>query len=262
MTRPAPHGWTGAKKTVTTDMNREQAITEAFVSLTDTVSDDVDPLTLLHRLVDHCVRLTGMDAAGVMLVNARGRLQSAAVTEERVELTEMFQAQVSEGPCIDSYHTGCPVHADDLAADGDRWPVFTPLARAAGFSAAHSFPLQLRSQNIGALNLLARTPTPLLPQEVRLLQALVSTATTSALTWSREPLRPYDIVTRTQAALSTKALLDIAAGMLAATAGITPSEGAQRMRDYAALHHVRAADIAEDLVRRRLAPQSVVAPAP
>ncbi|MFF0549698.1 GAF and ANTAR domain-containing protein [Streptomyces sp. NPDC004311] len=240
-------------------MNREQAITEAFVSLTDTVADDVDPLTLLRRLVDHCVHLTGMDAAGVMLVNARGRLQSAVVTEERVELTEMFQAQASEGPCVDSYNTGDPVHAADLAGSEERWPAFTPLARAAGFSAAHSFPLRLREQNIGALNLLAGTPTSLTPEDDRLLEALVQTATTSVLTWSGETLRPYDIVTRTQAALSSKAVLDIAAGMLAATAPLTPAEAGQRLRAYAASHHLRAADVAEDLVRRRLTPAAVLA---
>ncbi|MFJ9598034.1 GAF and ANTAR domain-containing protein [Streptomyces virginiae] len=243
-------------------MNREQAITEAFVGLTDTVADDVDPLTLLRRLVDHCVHLTGMDAAGVMLANARGRLQSAVVTEERVEVTEMFQAQVDEGPCIDAYNTGDPVHAADLAADEERWPVFTPLARAAGFAAAHSFPLQVREQTIGALNLLARTPTSLSEQDVRLLEALVHTATTSVLTWSRELLRPYDIVTRTQATLSAKAILDIAAGMLAATAPLTPAEAGQRLRTYAASQHLRPADVAEDLVRRRLTPATVLARTP
>ncbi|MFD6888028.1 GAF and ANTAR domain-containing protein [Streptomyces sp. NPDC059957] len=242
-------------------MNREQEITEAFVSLTDTVADDVDPLTLLRRLADHCVSLTGMDAAGVMLVNARGRLQSVTVTEDRVELTELFQLQVSEGPCIDSYNTGLPVHADDLAAAG-RWPAFTPLARAAGFAAAHSFPLQLRGQNIGALNLLARTPAPLPPADARLVQALAHTATTSVLTWSREPLRPYDIVTRTQAALSAKAVLDIAIGMLAATAQTSPAQAAHHLHAYAVHRQERAVDIAEHLVRRRLTPQAVLTPEP
>ncbi|AWZ16550.1 GAF and ANTAR domain-containing protein [Streptomyces sp. ICC1] len=241
-------------------MNRELEITEAFVSLTDTVADDVDPLTLLRRLVDHCVSLTAMDAAGVMLANARGRLQSVAVTEDRVELTEVFQIQVSEGPCIDAYRTGHPIQADDLADAGGRWPAFTPLARAAGFEAAHSFPLQLRGQNIGALNLLAHSPTPLSPGDARLLQALAHTATTSVLTWSREPLRPYDIVTRTQAALSTKAVLDIALGMLAATAEISPAEAARHLHSYAAGHRQRTIDIAEDLVRRRMTPQSVLTP--
>ncbi|MEV4937261.1 hypothetical protein [Streptomyces zaomyceticus] len=65
--------------------------------------------------------------------------------------------------------------ADGLAAGEDRWPVFVPLALAAGFSAAHSCPLQLRDQSIGALNLLARTPTPCSPEDARLLKALTST---------------------------------------------------------------------------------------
>ncbi|MER7538383.1 ANTAR domain-containing protein [Streptomyces sp. NPDC097704] len=82
------------------------------------------------------------------------------------------------------------------------------------------------------------------------------------LTWNREPLRPYDIVTCTQAALSAKSVLDIAAGMLAATAHITPAEGAQRLRAYAVTHHRRPTEIAEDLVRRRLTPDSVLAPPP
>ncbi|MEW2412490.1 GAF and ANTAR domain-containing protein [Streptomyces sp. NPDC046866] len=262
MTRHTPDGRAGAEKTVTTHMNREQAITEAFVSLTDTVADDVDPLTLLRRLVDHCVGLTPMDAAGVMLANARGRLQSAAVTEERVEITEMFQAQADEGPCIDAYTTSEPVYADDLAASEGRWPVFAPLARAAGFEAAHSFPLRLRGETIGALNLLARTPTSIPPHDAGLMKALARVAATSVLTWNREPLRPYDIVTRTQAALSSKGVLDIATGMLAATAAISPAEAGARLRSYAAVHRQRPADIADALVRRTLTPQEVLTPAP
>ncbi|MFF4007479.1 ANTAR domain-containing protein [Streptomyces sp. NPDC001717] len=145
---------------------------------------------------------------------------------------------------------------------GTAGPSSPPLAQAAGFAAVHSFPLQLRSQTIGALNLLARTATPVLPEDARLLQALAGTATTSVLTWSREPLRPYDIVTRTQAALSAKAVLDTAAGMLAATAHITPTEDIERLHTYAADHHQRPADVAEDLVRRRLTPHAVLTAAP
>ncbi|MFJ8208882.1 hypothetical protein [Streptomyces sp. NPDC096033] len=33
-----------------------------------------------------------------------------------MEITEMFQAQADEGPCIDAYATGDAVHADDLTA--------------------------------------------------------------------------------------------------------------------------------------------------
>ncbi|MGT2526545.1 hypothetical protein ACU4GG_04550 [Streptomyces nojiriensis] len=87
---------------------------EAFVSLTDVTADDLAPV-LLRRLIDHSVRLTGMDAAGVMLANARGRLRPVAATSDLVEVTEMFQAQIARGPCVDAYATGEPVHAERLA---------------------------------------------------------------------------------------------------------------------------------------------------
>lgn len=94
------------------------------------------------------------------------------------------------------------------------------------------------------ITFLARTPQPCPPEDVRFLKALAGTATTSVLTGSCGPLRSYDIVTRTQAALSAKRVLDIASGMLAATVRITPAEGGQRLRTYAAIHRQRPADVA------------------
>ncbi|MFJ5135979.1 ANTAR domain-containing protein [Streptomyces sp. NPDC088707] len=67
---------------------------------------------------------------------------------------------------------------------------------------------------------------------------------------------------RAQAALSAKGVLGIASGMLAATVRFTPAEGGQRLRTYAAIHRQRPAGVAEDLVRRRLTPLTVLIPAP
>ncbi|MFD9301526.1 hypothetical protein ACFWCB_02315 [Streptomyces sp. NPDC060048] len=52
-------------------------------------------------------------------------------------------------------------------------------------------------------------------------------ATTAVIAWQCEPLRAADIVTRSRAALSGKAMVDTACGMLAATAGITPGRAAR-----------------------------------
>ncbi|MGR4879461.1 GAF and ANTAR domain-containing protein [Streptomyces sp. LARHCF249] len=257
MTRPAARqdrSW----ETGDTGMNRELQLTEAFVSLTDNTADDVDPLVLLRRLVDHSVRLTGMDAAGVMLANARGRLRPVCATSDLVEVTEMFQGQISQGPCVDAYTTGEPVHADTLADQTARWPAFTPLATAAGYGAAHALPLRIRHQRVGALNLLAHTPTPLTEPEVRLLQGLADTATTAVIGWTADPLRSFDVVTRIQAALSGKAVLDTAAGMIAATAGITPSQAVRHLISYATARGQRPTEVAGQLVRRTLPPESVM----
>ncbi|WP_225801289.1 GAF domain-containing protein [Streptomyces sp. NK15101] len=233
-------------------MNREQQLTEAFVSLADTLSEDVDPPTLLRRLVDHSVRLTPMDAAGVMLANARGRLRPVVATDDRAAVTELFQTQIDEGPCIEAYETGTPVHVEDFAAYEERWPSFVPVVRAAGYASAHALPLQVRGQRIGALNLLSHTATSLSPSETGILRGLANVAAAAVVTWNRDLVRPTDIASRSYAALSAKALLDTAAGMIAATEDITPLEAARRLRAYAALHHRRPTDVAEELVRRRM----------
>ncbi|MGW7454115.1 GAF and ANTAR domain-containing protein [Streptomyces sp. NPDC054787] len=239
---------------------REQQLTEAFVALSDTLGDDVDPLVLLGHLVRHSVALTSVDAAGVMLVNSRGGLRSAITTESAAELTEIWQAETKQGPCIDAFTTGEAVHAPELASQEERWPVFTPLARAAGYQSAHALPLQHRGHVIGALNLLARRPTALTDADNALLRALADVATTAVLTWERQPLRPEDITLRTQAALAGKAVFDTASGMLAATADITPSEGAHHLYTYSRRHHLRPTDVADQLVRRTLDPHTVLAP--
>lgn len=239
-------------------MTREQQLAEAFVDLSDTLAEDVDPLTLLDRLVRHCVDLTGIDAAGVMLANARGGLRPAAATESRTTLTEILQAQIQEGPCIDAYTTGDVVHAEALADHEDRWPVFVPVARTAGYQGAHALPLRVRDQAVGALNLLTRRPTALTAAETGLLRALADVATVTVLTWDRAALLPADVSSRTQSVLSGKAVVDTACGMLAATADLTPHEAARRLFAYAARCRQRPTDVAEQLVRRGIAPQHVL----
>ncbi|MGW7439744.1 GAF and ANTAR domain-containing protein [Streptomyces sp. NPDC054849] len=237
---------------------REQQLTEAFVALSDTLADDVDPLVLLGRLIHHSVALTSIDAAGVMLANSRGSLRSAITTEHAAELTEIWQAEVRQGPCIEAFSTGGAVHAPELAAQQERWPDFVPLARAAGFESAHAFPLHHGGQIIGALNLLARHPTVLTDADGTLLRALADVATSAVLSWDRQPLRPQDITTRTQTALTGKGFFDTASGMLAATADITPAEGASRLHAYANRHRLRPTDIADQLLRRTLDPHTVL----
>ncbi|WP_168714802.1 ANTAR domain-containing protein [Streptomyces sp. A0592] len=67
------------------------------------------------------------------------------------------------------------------------------------------------------------------------------------------------MISRTQAVLSGKAVVDTARGMLAATAGITPHEAARYLHAYAAHHHHhRPTSVADRLVRRALTPEEVL----
>ncbi|MGW7101757.1 GAF domain-containing protein [Streptomyces sp. NPDC054838] len=239
-------------------MTRELMITEAFVRLTDTLSDDTDPTVLLHRLVEQSVVLSTADAAGVMLVSARGGLRSMAVSDPQAGLAEMFQLQTSQGPCLDAWKTGQAVRAPDLAARTADWPDFVPLARAAGFAGAYAVPIEVRGQGVGALNLLMRRSVPIPQGELTLLGALARVTAIAVMSWTADPLRPQDILTRAHAALAGKAALDTATGMLAAAGDLPVPEAAAALQRYSEHSGVRPTDTAHALLHRTLAPAAVL----
>ena len=52
--------------------NRDTALAERFVSLADTLVDDFDLVELLDNLVQSCVELLDVSAAGLLLVTEAG----------------------------------------------------------------------------------------------------------------------------------------------------------------------------------------------
>src|SRR5882757_5980124 len=98
-------------------MNDERLV-ETFVELADTLIDDFDVIDFLHLLVDRCVELLDVDAAGLLLANPRGELQVIATSSEQVRLLELFQLQNDEGPCLDAFGGGIVISQPDLATGG------------------------------------------------------------------------------------------------------------------------------------------------
>ena len=86
--------------------DREQLLAGAFVELADTLVDDFDVIDVLDRLVAYSVTLLDADAAGIMLVDSRGRLRVVASSSEESDWTELLQIQADEGPCVDCFRTG------------------------------------------------------------------------------------------------------------------------------------------------------------
>ncbi|MFD7711641.1 GAF domain-containing protein [Streptomyces sp. NPDC059785] len=239
-------------------MSREQRIVEAFRSLTDSVASDVDPLVLLRRLVAHSTALTGADAAGVMLTTVHGGLRTMALSDDRAPVVAVFRSQRRTGPCPDCRRSGRPVDVTDPAAAAQRWPGFAPLAATAGFAAAHALPIRGHGQTIGVLHVLMREAGPLPTAELHLLQALADLSGTAVLQWRAEPLRLVDILARVQSAVSAKATVDVAVGMIAAAGTLPLPQAARALHVYADRHGERPTDTAAALVRRDLRPQKVL----
>jgi hypothetical protein len=96
----------------------------------------------LHGLADRWVQLLGVDAAGLMLADQRGTLEMIASSSEQMRLAELFQLQNDQGPCLECYRSGAPVHEADLAGAGQRWPLFASAAAGEGFAAVQALPMR------------------------------------------------------------------------------------------------------------------------
>ena len=227
---------------------REQQIARAFVTLADTIVDDFDLTEFLHMLVDHCVDLLDVDAAGVLLSDQRGGIRMAAASSEKAELLAVFAADTDGGPCVDCVRSGEVVVSADLMADADRWPRYAAAAEVCGFRAVHALPMRLRRDVIGALSLLKIEADGVAAVSTQLGQALADVATIGIV--QQRTIDHANIVTeQLQTALNSRIIIEQAKGMLAAHSGtLTPEEAFTALRGYARTNHHRLSDLARQVI--------------
>lgn len=238
---------------------RDHALAEAFVSLADTLVNDFDVAELLHNLVNHCVSLLDADAAGLLLSDQRRGLQVLASSSEKARLLELFQLQSDEGPCLVAFRTGTHVAAPRLEAELERWPQFVPAAATAGYAAVHAFPMRLRNEVIGALNLFSSEPHELPEEHLRVAQALADVATIGILQ-ERAIHHGEMVVEQLQGALHSRIVIEQAKGLLAEAGHLDMDAAFDALRQAARRTNTLLARLARDLVEGRIDPQVVLSP--
>jgi GAF domain-containing protein len=240
-------------------VGRERVVTEAFVSLADTLVDDYDVIELLTRLVGHSVALVGADAGAIMLADPQGRLRAVAASSEDAQLSELMQLQADEGPCVQCYHQVAPVTVTDLRTAGSRWPVFVAAVTGTSvFRAVHAVPLRLRGQAIGALNWFHHQPGAMNAEDLVLGQALADVATIAIL--QERALRRAEVLSeQLRAALHSRVVIEQAKGVLAQHGGLPMDEAFTALRRHARHHRTRLADLAHAIAQGTLDPATVLA---
>jgi GAF domain-containing protein len=225
-----------------------QKLATIFVEIADTLVDEFDVLDYMHMITERVADLTAAPAVGMLLADQHGRLEFVAGSNENVTLVELFVVQNKEGPCLESFRTGEPVVNVDLDNAGGRWPRFAPLAVASGFQSVHAFPLRLRQQVIGTLNVFGDIPGQGFENDdVTIMQALADAATIGLL--QERAVSHGEVLTeQLQGALNSRIIIEQAKGAVAQARGITVDDAFTVIRGHARSHNRRLTEVAHAIV--------------
>jgi hypothetical protein len=94
--------------------SRVRSVTEAFVSLADSLVRPFDVIDLLEDLTDQCATLLDVASAGLLLADASGVLHVLAASSQQTRNLELFQLQRDEGPCLECKRRGRPLSRSRL----------------------------------------------------------------------------------------------------------------------------------------------------
>jgi GAF domain-containing protein len=225
-----------------------ERLSKIFVEVADTLVDDFDLLDFLHMLTVRTAGLVGSSAVGLLLADQRGHLRFMAASDEKTRILEIFQVQISEGPCFDAYRSGEPVINADLREAAGRWPEFTGYALAAGFRSVHAFPMRVRREVIGALNVFGSTVGGTLDaSDVQIVQALTDVAAIGLL--QERAVRRGEVLTeQLQGALQSRIVIEQAKGAVAQAQGISIDAAFTALRGYARAHNRKLTDVAREVL--------------
>lgn len=184
--------------------------------------------TMLVHVAQLAVRaIPGADGAGLTLLEA-DRPDTIVATAPFVREVDAIQYGLGQGPCITAAQQGRTVTSGTL--DTQRlWPAFGPRVARLGIHSVLSLPLLAADGVVGAMNVYAHEPHAFTARSIALgelfaVPAAMSVQNAKVLEQSRR------LTDQLQSALSVRASIDQAAGIIMSRAGGTSGEALATIR--------------------------------
>lgn len=242
------------------DGQRQLALADTFVALTDTLVTDFDVNDLFDRLVTACIDVLGATTSGLMLADHSGALQLVASSSEAMRDLELFEMRHNQGPCLDAFASGQAVvmQLGDPSAE-QRWPLFTPEAKALSLTSVQALPMRLRDTRIGALNVFHSDGRDSGADETRVAQAFADVATIAIL--QRRALASSELLAeQLQTALNERIVIEQVKGLLAERGAISVDQAFVKLRDFCRARGLPLTRTARELVNGERDPDAVLRP--
>lgn len=199
-----------------------------------------------------CAELVRSSGAGVIVSSSTGTSTgSYYATSDLSRTCDELQTALGQGPSISAAAEGAPVLVPDLSQPQARrrWPVFADAASAQGLRSLFAFPIGTGVAMLGALTIHRSDTGPL--GEEGLAWGLASAEAALDLMLHRSPDKAVPWANGSDLG-SHQVEVHQAAGMVSVQLDVTADEAYARLRAHAFRHDLTLAEVAAEVVRRRL----------
>lgn len=199
-----------------------------------------------------CVQALRAAGAGVSLIRGAELREPAYATDPRSEELDELQFTLGQGPAVDASANSRPVLVGDLSTDSSRsyWPMFAPASVERGIYGTFAFPIALGAARLGVLTVYRQAAGYLGESESA--DGLVFADALLVLALDDRGGVPAGLVYSDDGFAERRAEVHQAAGMMSVQLGIAVSDALARLRAFAFVEDRRLANVAGDIVARRL----------
>ncbi|MEV4049786.1 GAF and ANTAR domain-containing protein [Amycolatopsis sp. NPDC049688] len=227
-------------------VRRVDDVTGALERLSADLEQGEELPVVLQRLCRQVVRaVPDTDMASITLLDD-GSPYTATSTGEAALRIDQAQYEADEGPCLEAARTG-RIQRVKVGEAARRWPAFTAAAGDDAVTSYLSAPLFIERQYHGSLNLYGTDGDGFDSLDAALLE-LYTTAAEAALRSARSSQHALATVEELRTALTSRAVIDQAKGILMVLYRISADEAFARLVKQSQDTNVKLRDVAERFV--------------
>jgi GAF domain-containing protein len=223
-------------------------LTTAYVELQRLLIQSPDTAKLLDRIAALASDVTAPPSSCGITLSRAGAVSTVAFSSTLAKRADEIQYATNQGPCLHSMRSGQVVHVTDLATD-TRWPAYQLEALALGVRSSVSIPLVVEEKPVGALNIYTDTERQFSENDISNVRAFADQASAS-LTLVFRHSEQLELEEQLRNALSTRAVIDQALGIIMAQQRCNSTEAFAVLRKTSQDRNVKVADIAGELILR------------
>lgn len=224
----------------------ENDLQASLAALSRLSNGRLDLEELLVQVATFAVRaIPGADGAGLTMME-RDRADTIVASAPFVREIDAIQYGIGEGPCISAALEGATMRSGSLGGE-PRWPRFGPRAGRLGVHSVVSLPLVTPDGVVGAINVYAHAKDAF-DGEAADLGELFAAPAAIAVQNAQLLANAKRAAATLQSALSKRAVIDQAVGILMSRAGCTADEAFDRLRQLSQTRNTKLSVVARSLV--------------